>query len=181
MTAQTKPASATYADIEALPQHVAGQIVYGALHTHRPGSPRHVHAASRLCGELMGIGDAQYVIFPKVEIRWNGHVIVPDIACWHRERMISLPDTAYLETVPDWICEVLCPSTNRLDRVEKRALYAEMGVMHLWHIDPAAQTLEAFELKDGAWMLLGSRGSGDTCDLLPFDAVPFALDLLWTL
>ena len=189
MTVQLPVASApaTYADIEALPPHVIGQIVYGALHAHPRPAPKHALAASVLTGELVSPygrgkgGPGGWIILAEPELHIGGHVLVPDLAGWRRERMSELPETAYFETVPDWCGEVLSPSTARLDRGDKRQAYAEIGVRYLWHIDPAAQTLEAFELKDGAWMLLGSRGSGDTCDLLPFDAVPFALDLLWTL
>jgi Uma2 family endonuclease len=187
MPAQTKAVPATYADIEALPPHMTGQIVYGALHAHPRPAPKHALAASVLTGELLSPygrgkgGPGGWIILIEPELHIDGHVLVPDLAGWRRERMPALPDTAYFETVPDWCCEVISPSTARLDRGEKRQVCAEIGVTHLWHIDPAAKTLEAFVLKDGAWMLLGARGEGDVADLPPFDAVPVEMDALWTL
>jgi len=175
---------ATYADVEALPPHVTGQIIYGALHAQPRPAPRHTRAASTLgfeVGSRYDRGGGGWIILVEPEVHWGGNVVVPDIAGWRRERMTALPETAYFETVPDWICEVLSPSTRRLDKVEKRALYAEMGVAHLWHVDPEHRTLEVFTLKGGEWLLTHVREGDDTCDVPPFDAVPFGLGALWTL
>lgn len=179
--------SATYAEIEALPPHVTGQIIYGTLYAQSRPAPKHTRAASTLGFEVgsrydrTADGPGGWIILIEPEIHWSTHVIVPDIAGWRRERMTALPETAYFETVPDWACEVLSPSTRRLDKVEKRALYAETGVAHLWHVDPEMLTLEIFTLKDGDWLLTHVREGRDTCDVPPFDAAPFALDALWTL
>ena len=51
---------------------------------------------------------------------------------------------AYFEIAPDWICEVLSPSTAALDRIEKMPVYASNGVAWAWLIDPLLQTLEVF-------------------------------------
>ena len=72
------------------------------------------------------------------ELHLGSHVVVPDLAAWRRERLPALPDTAWIEVAPDWVCEVLSPSTERYDRGEKRAIYADAGVRHVWHIDPVA-------------------------------------------
>ncbi|MDE2911520.1 MAG: Uma2 family endonuclease [Paracoccaceae bacterium] len=60
---------------------------------------------------------------------------------------------------PDWVCEVLSPSTRRLDQGEKRDLYAREGVGHLWFIGPDARTLEDFELREEHWLLLATLAS----------------------
>lgn len=52
----------------------------------------------------------------------------------------------FLTLAPDWVCEVLSPSTVRLDRVRKNHVYAREGVGHLWFVDPLAHTLEVFVL-----------------------------------
>ncbi len=75
--------------------------------------------------------------------------MVPELAGWQRETMPEYPDTAYCTIAPDWVCEVLSPSTRRLDQIEKRELYAREGVGHLWFVDPDAQTLETFALRAG--------------------------------
>jgi Uma2 family endonuclease len=106
-------------------------------------------------------------------------VLVPDIAGWRRERLDALPDTSWFELAPDWVCEVLSPSTARKDRVIKQAVYAREGVGFLWFIDPLARTLEAFELQSGRWMLSAALGENDHAAVAPFAAVPFELGELW--
>ncbi|MFO0645145.1 MAG: Uma2 family endonuclease [Polyangiales bacterium] len=58
--------------------------------------------------------------------------------------MPHLPETAAFDTVPDWICEVLSPSTEVHDRARRRHAYARAGVEHAWLVDPIGRTLEAF-------------------------------------
>jgi len=96
-----------------------------------------------------------------------------------RRTMPDYPDAAYCTVAPDWACEVLSPSTLRVDRHEKSGIYAREGVSHLWLVDPDARTLEALELRDGRWALLATLADGDPVSLPPFDAITFPLDALW--
>ena len=152
MTAITRALPATYADIEALPPHVTGEILYGVLHSHPRPAPRHSMAASVLGAEMIGPfqkgrgGPGGWIILDEPELHLGPHVVVPDIAGWRRERMPKLPETAYFETAPDWVCGVLSPSTARIDRTDKLAIYAADGVGHCWLVDPDARTLEVMAL-----------------------------------
>ena len=93
--------------------------------------------------------------------------------------MPEFPDTAFFTLAPDWVCEVLSPSTRDLDRHGKRPVYAREGVRHLWFVDPAARDLEAFELREGAWVLIAALRDSDAVSGPPFEAVSFPLDALW--
>ena len=90
------------------------------------------------------------------------------------------PDASFISLAPDWICEILSPSTRRFDVTEKRALYGTWGVGYLWHLDPRAEVLEAFRLRDGVWHLSGTVGGEDEVRLPPFEAIGFPLSSLWT-
>jgi Uma2 family endonuclease len=94
-------------------------------------------------------------------------------------RMPSPSTGAFFELVPDWLCEILSPSTARFDRVEKMPIYAQQGVSHLWLIDPIAHTLEAYALEDNRWVLLGAHGGDQIVRVVPFDAVEIELARLW--
>jgi Uma2 family endonuclease len=183
--AKPKPRSATYADIEALPPLVVGQIAFGVLHTHPRPVPRHSVAATSLGAALWtpfqrGVGGpGGWVFMDEPELHLGEHVLVPDIAGWRRERMPKLPDTAYVETPPDWVCEVLSPSTARFDRIEKLPIYAAVGVGHAWYVDPNLRTLEVFELNDGRMTLAATFKDADPVSAPPFDVHTFPLNLLW--
>jgi Uma2 family endonuclease len=178
---------ATYADIEALPPHVTGEIIYGTLYTQPSPTPRHGAAQNALGAELTrpfqkgkgGPGGWIFVTVPELHI--NDHVLVPDIAGWRRERMPTMPLTAYVELAPDWICEILSDSTAARDRNEKRAVYGKMGVQFLWLLDPQLQVLECFSLVAGNWLLSGTFSGTDKVRAAPFNAIEFELADLWPL
>jgi Uma2 family endonuclease len=177
--------TATYKDILDAPPHVVAEIVGGTLHTHPRPAPRHAAAASSLGGKLHGPfhhgtdGPGGWWIIDEPELHLGDDVLVPDLAGWRRSRMPELPETAWFESVPDWVCEVLSPSTRTLDLTSKRAAYAKHGVPFLWLIDPDARTLEAFVLRDGAWMLLQAFADEVKVRVEPFDAIAFPLNALW--
>lgn len=106
-------------------------------------------------------------------------MLAPDLAGWRRERLPALPETAWFEVVPDWVCEVLSPGSARLDRVEKMPLYAELGVEHLWLVDPDRRTLEAYARQCTRWLLLGAHGDDAWVPLEPFEALELELAVLW--
>ncbi len=185
--AEAAPRRATYADLEAVPEPLVAEIVDGVLETHPRPRPRHGAAAMELATELGppfgrgrgGPGGWIFMIEP--ELHLGPQVVVPDLAGWRRPRLPVEPQTAFIETPPDWVCEILSPSTVRLDRGPKRRIYAEAGVGHLWLLDPSDGVLEGFALTGGHWLLVGTIQRGETVALPPFDAVPFPLDTLFPL
>ena len=115
----------------------------------------------------------------KPELHLGPHVVVPDIAGWKRERLTPFPETAYIETPPDWLCEVLSPSTQKIDRTDKLTVYADFGVRHCWYVDPIARTLEVFALTHGKWLLAATFRDSDAVTATPFEVHTFQLDALW--
>jgi Uma2 family endonuclease len=183
----TREKPATYADIEALPPHMVGEILYGALHAHPRPNPRHARAAGRMTAELDGPfdrgrgGPGGWLFLPEPELHLGPHVVVPDLAGWRRERLPHLPDTAWIETPPDWVSEILSPSTQRIDRTDKLAIYAEFGVSHAWYVDPVARTLEVLTLTGGKWLIAATFKDAEPVAAPPYEIHTFALDILWPL
>ncbi len=168
-----------------IPEHLVAEIINGRLVTHLRLAPRHLRASSRLGGELDDPfdqgrgGPGGWWILDGPELHLGPQVLVPDLAGWRRGRMPKLPETAWFELAPDWVCEVMSPSTARIDRVEKLPIYAAAGVGHVWLIDPILQTLEAFALHEAQWLLLGVCEGASPVSLPPFDAVTCDLSGLW--
>ncbi len=150
MKPATKPDyEAIYADLERLPENVVGEIIDGELHAHPRPSPRHALAASAIGGLIgnryhWGRDSGGWWILDEPELRFGENVVVPDIAGWRRETLPQLPESNQFTIRPDWVCEVLSPSTVMLDRNRKLPLYASEGVGHVWLIDPASQAVEIY-------------------------------------
>jgi Uma2 family endonuclease len=183
--AETAVRQATYADLEAVPEHLVAEIIDGVLETHPRPRPRHAMAASDL-STLLGTpfrygrgGPGGWIFMVEPELHLGSQVVVPDLAAWRRERVPTDFEAAFIEIAPDWICEILSPSTTRLDRGRKRRIYGEAGIGHLWLLDPGAGVLEGFALTDGRWLLLETAQRSETVALPPFDAVPFPFDDLF--
>ena len=176
---------ATYQDVLDAPPHRVAEIVDGTLYTQPRPAPPHAVACSRLGIDLGGPfdrgrgGPGGWWIIDEPELHLGEDILVPDLAGWRRERMADLPDTAYFTLPPDWVCEVLSASTRKLDLHGKRPVYAREGVGHVWLVDPADRTLEAFELREGQWVLIASAKDDDPVCIRPFDAVTFSLGDLW--
>jgi Uma2 family endonuclease len=184
-----KRLSAVYADLEAVPAYLVAEIINGELQTLPRPAPKHAKTASFLGGELHGPyhrglgGPGGWIILDEPEIHLGPDVLVPDLAGWRVERMPELPDAAYFTLPPDWICEVLSPSTEAVDRADKMPIYAREGVRHAWLLDPLLKTLELFALSalssGRVWTPSGVHRDDARVRAAPFDAIELELALLW--
>lgn len=176
---------ATFEDLFDLPDNIVGEIIAGRLVTHPRPAPKHAQAYSSLGGELSGPfhlgrnGPGGWWILDEPELHLERDILVPDLAGWRRSRMPKLPETAWFELPPDWVCEILSPSTARVDRAEKLPIYAHHGVTHTWLVDPDQRTLEVFENREGKWLLLTVLENNADVSQPPFEAITFPLSSLW--
>ena len=88
-------------------------------------------------------------------------------------------DKAYFTMAPDWVCEVLSPSTAALDRGDKRKVYGQFEVKHLWFVDPEAKTLEILELDTRGYRVVDVFADDAKVRAIPFDAIELDLSFLW--
>ena len=179
------PRGATYADILALPVNVVGEIIHGDLVVSPRPAPPPALASSILTGDLTlpfsrgRGGPGGWWILDEPELHLGEHVLVPDIAGWRRERMPVLPTEAFFTVAPDWVCEVLSPSSGRIDRMRKLPIYLEHEVTWAWLVDPIARTLEVFERAAGRWTLAALHVGDETIRAVPFDAVEIEMGGWW--
>jgi len=170
---------ATYADLRKLPESMIGEIIEGDLYaTPRPAVP-HANAASGIAAALRGPfhggpggnGPGGWWILFEPEIHLGADVLVPVIAGWCVARLPILPDAPFLDIAPDWVCEVVSPSTGSIDRVVKMRTYAREAVTHVWLVDPIQRTLEVYRLESHRWLVAGSYSGAERVRAEPFTAV----------
>jgi Uma2 family endonuclease len=163
-----------------------GEIVDGELYVSpRPAFP-HARATFNLAGWLNGPfdkgegGPGGWLLLFEPELHLSGNALVPDVAGWRRERMPVMPKVAASTLVPDWVCEVLSPSTAVLDREKKMRAYAREGVSHLWLVDPLQQVLEVYRLEGSRWSQQGLWKGEGLVRAEPFEALELKLGVLWS-
>ena len=178
---------ASYQDVLDAPEHVVAEILAGELRVSpRPSSPATVLSTNLIVtlghrfGGGGGGGSGGWLVLVEPELHLGDDLLVPDLAAWRRDRMPVVPDAAYFEIAPDWVCEVLSPSTQRFDRLEKLPAYAGHGVAFAWLVHPKMRSLEAFELERGKWLAIASLVDDARGRVPPFDALELDLAALWT-
>jgi Uma2 family endonuclease len=183
----TKPlkTGATYEDLWDVPEHHVAEIFDGELYASpRPALP-HARAASVL-GVLLGAafdqglnGPGGWIILFEPELHFGKDILVPDIAGWRRSRSPEVPPDAYFTLAPDWVCEVVSPSTEMIDRHKKLRIYARERVGHAWLLDPLCRTLEVLALESGKWIARVTHEGRSSVRVEPFDVIQLELAALW--
>ncbi len=174
---------ATYQDVLDAPPHLVAELIDGELYTFpRPAPPNAVAQAMLLTiinNSFHGNGAGGWWIMTEPQLRLGENSLVPDIAGWRKTRMPKPPKTAYFEMAPDWLCEILSPSTRKIDLFRKVPIYAREAVSHLWILEPVALTVDAYNLCGGKWLPIDSQSGYATVSLPPFEAISFGLGNLW--
>jgi Uma2 family endonuclease len=175
---------ATYEDLCAVPELLIAELIDGDLYASARPPIRYVYTASVL-GARIGAAfhrgrerPGGWLLLDKPEVHLHGDAIVPDIAAWRRDRLPKkIPD--YFDFAPDWLCEILAPNTEALDRIKTLAVYAREGVSHVWLVNPAIQTLEVLRLESQRWSLIAAHEGGVRVHAEPFADIELELSRLW--
>jgi Uma2 family endonuclease len=179
---------ATYADLLALPESDRAEILDGTVQMLPAPAARHSRAQGALRRLIGGPyddddgagGPGGWWIFLEVDVELSPHCVVrPDLSGWRRS---TLPDpwtSQPIAVVPDWVCEVVSPSSATRDRVTKRRLYLEHLVPWYWLCDPDARTLEVLHRDESRWSEHGVYSDGDRVKLPPFEAVEIDVSRLF--
>lgn len=178
-----------YQQLVELPENMVGQIIDGELVALPRPAVAHSRLATRLAATLslpfdMGVrGPGGWHLLFEPELHLDHDVLVPDLAGWRvDEAPEGLMKATAVSAAPQWVCEVLSPSTARLDRTRKMRIYAREGVKNVWLADPIEGTLEVFTRENEGWHVhLIDADEMDVSEirLAPFDAVPLDLRPLW--
>jgi hypothetical protein len=141
-----------YEDIEKLPEHLIGELIDGELIVSPRPRPRHALASSMIGGQLLPFA---------------------------RRRGAGGPGGWWIKVAPDWVCEVLSPSSARVDRIRKLPIYAKSGVDWAWVVDASNETIEVLRRDGEHWIIDGTVGGREPARLAPFGETELDLSLVW--
>jgi len=176
---------AVYEDLFDLPENMTGEIIDGQLIVTPRPSRKHINAASMLTAEIIPPyrsgrgGPGGWIILDDPEISFGENILVPDLAGWKRERFPMEEPHNWISVAPDWVCEILSPSTAQTDRTEKMPIYSRHHVSYAWLIDPIARTLEVYRFEPGVWIGIGAYSKSAKVRAEPFPELDLDLSLLW--
>jgi Uma2 family endonuclease len=179
---------ATYEDVLAAPEHMIAEVIFGTLYTQPRPATTHQRASSRL-GILLGRhfdiddeGPTGWLLLDEPELHLGNEpdILVPDLAGWRQANVTpEMEDTAWIGVAPDWVCEVLSPSTQVRDRGIKLDIYLRERVGHVWIIDPILETLEIYGHGGDHWRRCAQHAGNVTVRAEPFESFDLELGRLW--
>jgi Uma2 family endonuclease len=161
----------TYADYLVWSRTYGDELIDGTAYVREPPSPTRAH--QEIAGELYRQianaleGKPSRVYIAPFDIRLPKSteeddqvdtVVQPDLLIVSELRKL---DARGLRGAPDWLAEVLSPSTARYDRRAKVPAYQRAGVREVWLIDPMDRTVTIYQLEGrcyGRPIILGLKG-----------------------
>ncbi len=185
MVARPRQPQSVWDLYEQVPHHLRSEVINGALHVEPRPAGDHALAATALTGELYSPfhrgrgGPGGWVILAEPELRLRDSAVSPDLAGWRKERAPNVRQATSFEVAPDWICEILSPSTEHRDRNEKMELYAAERVAWLWLLAPKVRVVEAYRLEGDGYEGIGRWSNGALARIAPFEAIEIDLSALW--
>ncbi len=187
MATVTRPQPATIDDLLALDPDARVELIRGTLVDKPQASSGHSAAQTSTPARLItpfqrrpgGPQPGGWWFFGELLIQLGREAFRPDVCGYRRERMPERPQVPIVKLVPDWICEILSPSHETRDRVEKLQAYFRAGVPHYWLMNAEERILEVYRRTDLAYALVLTAHRGDRVRAEPFDAVELAVDELF--
>jgi Uma2 family endonuclease len=176
-----------WAQLEALPEHLKGEIIDGQLYVQARPRPRHARGIGYLGRFLGGAfdydedGPGGWWIVPEPGIELpRAAEVSPDLAGWRSDHMPEIPpESEPFRSVPDWVCEVLSASNARYDQQTKVPFYASIGVPWLWMVDTRSRLIEVRRLSQGKWAVEAVFTEEREARMPPFEAAVVPLHRLW--
>ena len=144
----------TIEDIYALPDGQRAELIDGQMYMMAPPSYRHqrlVIQLSRIIGNYIADKNGDCEVLPApfaVNLHANDKIYVePDISVICDKN--KLTDHG-CEGAPDFIIEIVSPSSRRMDYNTKNALYSEAGVREYWIVDPSKERTTVYHYEEDA-------------------------------
>jgi Uma2 family endonuclease len=127
----------------------------------------------RLLDEFVIAHELWFVGFEKCLISLDRNDYEPDICFWARHKSDTFADGQVKYPAPDFIAEVISPSTEVVDRVDKFRDYAANGVREYWIIHPDAESVEQYVLEGSVYILQVKLRIGDIeSEVIPGFVIP---------
>lgn len=180
----TRPEVGSWSAVMHIAEEERAEVLGGRIHYRTMTRAHHGYTASRAQRYCENRANRSvrggWWVVREVHVRLNpDDVVVPDVAGWRIERLPEIPTEFPVATLPEWVCEVLSPSTQAYDRGEKAQAYLRAGVQWMWLVDPEACTVEVRQALDGRWTVFGVWGADATVAVPPFDEEPLDLASLF--
>lgn len=151
----------TYADYLSWSATYGNELIDGIAYVGEPPAPSRLHQGvvgelyRQVTNSLQGKLARAYVA--PFDVRLPKHsgaddqidtVVQPDVVIVCDPQKL---DDRGMRGAPDWIAEVLSPSTASYDRATKLPVYERAGVPEVWLVDPIDRTVTVYRIAHGRY------------------------------
>ena len=139
------------------------EFINGQIAMHSPVQLAHANCSSALYVLVKAFVQSHTlgkVGYEKLMVSLTRNDYEPDLCFWKTSTSATFAPDQMRFPAPDWIVEVLSPSTEAIDRGIKFEDYAAHGVAEYWIIDSEKQTVEQYELANGIYELVVKSTNG---------------------
>jgi len=179
---------ATIADLKALGDDVSAEIIHGTIV--EKANPTMEHGRSQLAtgGVLRrrfdrgsgGRWPGGWWFGSEVDVEYETHEVYRhDLVGWRRDRVPEFPRGWPVRVRPDWVCEMLSPSNEKRDLIDKMRVLQVAGVPHYWIGNPQDKTLVVHRWEPKGYLIVLTAASGDIVRAEPFETVELRIDVLF--
>ena len=142
----------TIADIEALPEGERAELIDGEMYMMAPPATIHQRISMDLSVEISNhirrkggkcqVYAAPFAVYPKKD---DKNYVEPDISVICDSGKL---DNKGCHGMPDWVVEIVSPSSQHMDYLKKLVLYKESGGHEYWVIDPQTEMVAVYDFKE---------------------------------
>lgn len=188
MPAANRYPLATFSDLEALGDQVAAEIVGGEIVEKASPTMEHGRSQQALGGYLHRRFDRKpggrwpggWWIGTEVDVEYGTHELYRhDIVGWRRDRVPECPSGRPVRARPDWVCEILSPSNEKRDLVDKMRTLHGSGVPHYWILNPEEKVLVVHRHSPDGYVVILTASTGETVHAEPFEDVELRVGILF--
>lgn len=188
MAASNRPKPATFADLAALGDDVAAEIIDGTIVEKASPTMEHGQAQGNLAAYVVrrfarkpgGRWPGGCWFGTEVDVQYSSSELYRhDAVGWRRDRVPERPTGRPILVKPDWVCELLSPSNEKRDLVDKLRVLHRAGVPHYWIANPEEKTLVVHRWSGNGYVIILTATSGEVVRAEPFDAVELRVGILF--
>lgn len=138
--------------MEALSKYQKIELIYDKEYAMSPATIRHIAIQRNLSGIIWHfLRGKRCQVFTEAEVIFDekNHLIPDLLVVCDKEKIKK----NFISGAPDFIVEVISPSTKRRDITVKKDIYERYGVKEYWLINPRDESIEVYLLQDGKYQL----------------------------
>ena len=142
----------TFEDILALPEGERAELIDGEMFLMASPGRRHEDAVMWLSNQIFNyirgkkgkcrVNSLSFAVFPKKD---DKNYVEPDVTVvCDRDKL----DDRGCNGAPEWVIEVVSPTSVKMDYERKKKLYQESGVEEYWIVDPGKEQVSVYRFQE---------------------------------